>query len=142
MTSIICGCHVYIVGATDGGMTDINRNTMNFTTVFPSVAASDKIQGYFFAEMDAGLTTLENRAFFQGPVVATPLRAGCSGGSVEIGVENGTVTTTECNLPSNDVSHMAGWFNSPCMDINAARPFWGWHALCWKQHHFGDVLTP
>lgn len=135
---IICGCNVYIVGATDGGLADIARDEMTFTTVFPSVEASDKVQNYYLAKLDANLTSVENRMTVVGPIMTAPLRAVCQGGSVEIGVENGGVTTAECTSPSNDISQMANWVTSPCDGSTgqAGMPFWGLHALCWKKERW------
>lgn len=151
---ILCGCNVYVVGATDGGLAEVARNEMSFTTVLPSVSDAGNVQQYYLARADADLGSVENLAGFTGAAVALPLRGKCNGGgTVEIGVENGGVTTTECNSPANDISQMDNWFNSPCSGTPAVgwaeKPFWGWHALCWKQHKHswanlnpGNCITP
>lgn len=128
---IICGCDVIVVGATDGGLADINRSGMDFTTVFPAVEASEKVQEYYIAVLNSDATTVTNRATFTAAPIALPLRAGCVGGSIEIGVESGGIVTASCT--ANDVSEMDNWFNSPCKSgVNAGMAHWGLHALCWK----------
>lgn len=152
---VICGCEVRIVGATDGGLADIARADMGFTTTFPAVPSSDKVQTYFLAYLNAEATEITNRASFAGPAIGIALKAGCASGSVEIGVASGDITTSSCN--ANYTSEMLPWSSQPCYaGTDAGKPYWGLHALCWKgvtslthtftstctSMPFGNVQTP
>ncbi len=125
---IICGCDVIVVGATDGGLAEVNKSGLSFSTRFPVVAASDKVQEYYLAVLNSDATTVSNRIAFEGPAIGMPLRAACAGGSIQVGVENGNMTTADCNY----TTEMSPWFDTPCRTSNAASPHWGLHAMCWK----------
>lgn len=128
---IICGCDVIVVGATDGGLADVSAAGMDFTTTFPAVASSDKVQTYFLAYLNADATEITNRISLAGPAIGMPMKVGCSGGSVEIGVASGDIATSSCD--ANYTSEMLPWFDQPCYaGTDAGKPHWGQHALCWK----------
>lgn len=135
---------ILYVGVSDNDVQNVGLTGLNFKTVLPEAPAGATMQKYFLGIVDAAASKVNQQVAFEGPTIGARLQVGCTPADGPCaGTPCGDGPEDECNYTST----MDNIITRPCKSgIDWMDPYWGWHALCWKEasspNHTLDLTFP